>query len=164
MRKRPPLREDRFLLGYVVTRAFQQFWRATRGLFLDVEACVLDEANRILLVRHDAGGPWHLPSTAVRDGESLEMALRRLLRDLDGIEVNSRPELRGFSSEGCNRQMGLYVVRNWQRLSTGGKARDMANGTREARFFPLDALPAHVIKRAAERISRLSEARTIPQT
>ncbi len=158
------MKEDRFILGYVVTRAFQRFWRATRGVHLDVEACILDEADRILMVRNEAGGDWRLPASAVHKGENLEAALRRLLRDVAGLEVNLKPELRGFSAQDRNRQTGLYVVRNWQRLPAPQTRGETHKETWEIRFFPPDALPAGVAERAAERISRLSEARTISQT
>ena len=155
------MREDRFILGRLVARAFQQFWRLMRGMYLDVEACVIDEAGRILMVRKEAGGTWSLPASTVRNGENLETALRRLMRDVAGIEVNSKPELRGFYTESPytenpGRQTGIYVVRNWQQLS--------APATFETRFFAPASLPAGVTKPAAERISRLVEGRTISQT
>lgn len=155
-RESSPLREDRFFLGRLVARAFQQFWRLTRGMYLDVEACVIDEADRILMVRKEAGGTWSLPASTVRNGENLETALRRLMRDVAGIEVNSKPELRGFYTESSDRQTGIYIVRNWQQLS--------APATFETRFFAPASLPAGVTKPATERISRLVEGRTISQT
>lgn len=151
-----PLREDRPLLGVFVARAFQQYWRLTRGVYLDVEACVIDEADRILLVRKAADGAWSLPASTVRNGENLETALRRLMRDVAGIEASSKPELRGFHTESPDRQTGIYVVRNWQRLS--------APPTFQTGFFAPASLPAGVTKPAAERISRLVEGRTISQT
>ncbi len=150
------MREDRFFVGRLVVRAFQQYWRLTRGVYLDVEACVIDEADRILLVRKEASGPWSLPASTVRNGEDLETALRRLMRDVAGIEVNSKPELRGFYAESPDRQTGIYVVRNWRRLS--------APGTLETSFFAPASLPSGVTRPGAERISRLVEGRTIPQT
>ncbi|MBN9248251.1 MAG: NUDIX domain-containing protein [Hyphomicrobium sp.] len=143
-------------MGRLVARAFQQYWRLTRGGYLDVEACVIDEADRVLMMRKEAGGPWSLPASTVRNGENLETALRRLMRDVAGIEVNSRPELRGFYTESPDRQTGLYVVRNWQQLS--------APANLETSFFAPAALPAGVTKPATERISRLVEGRTISET
>ncbi|WP_045838088.1 NUDIX domain-containing protein [Hyphomicrobium sp. 99] len=150
------MREDRFLVGQFVARAFQQYWRLTRGVYLNVEAFVMDEAGRILLVREEVGGKWSLPASTVQKGESLETALRRLIRDAAGIEVNSKPELRGFYAESRSRQTGMYVIRNWQPHSVPG--------TLEMNFFAPYALPADVTKPAAARISRLVEGRTISQT
>lgn len=150
------MREDRPLIGVFVARAFQQYWRLTRGMYLDVEACVIDEAGRILMVRKEAGGAWRLPTSTVRNGENLETALRRLMRDVTGVEVNSKPELRGFYTGSPGRQTGIYVVRNWRRLS--------APTTFETSFFAPDSLPAGITKSVTERISRLVEGRTISQT
>lgn len=148
------MREDRFLLGPLIARALQQYWRLTRGVYLTAEACVIDEAGRTLMVR-DASDSWSLPATATQKGESLEMALRRVLRDIAGIEVNSKPELRGFYAESRDRQTGLYVVRNWHELAPPNAL--------EMRFFALGALPAGVQTMTAERIRRSHEGRTISQ-
>lgn len=161
------MREDRFLLGPLVARAFQQYWRFTRGVYLSVEACVIDDAGRTLLVRQDESGGWNLPATTTRNGETLETAIRRGLRDIAGIEVNAKPELREFYSESRDRrtgqisprgergQTGLYVVRDWRRLS--------APGTLAINFFPLGSLPASLPPTTAERIRRSHESRTISQ-
>lgn len=152
------MREDRFLLGPLVARAFQQYWRFTRGVYLSVEACVIDDAGRTLLVRQDESGGWSLPGTTTRNGETLETAVRRGLRDIAGIEVNTKPELRGFYSGSRDRrtvQTGLYVVRDWRRLSIPG--------TPATSFFPLASLPAGLPPVTAERIRRSHEGRTISQ-
>lgn len=161
------MREDRFLLGPLVARAFQQYWRFTRGVYLSVEACVIDDAGRTLLVRQDESGGWNLPATTARNGETLETAIRRGLRDIAGIEVNAKPELREFysgdrdsrtgqiSPRGERGQTGLYVVRNWRRLSTPS--------TLAINFFPLGSLPTSLSPMTAERIRRSHESRTISQ-
>lgn len=150
-----PLREDIFLLGLLVARAFQRYWRLTRGLRLAVEACVLDEAGRTLMVRDGAGSGWSLPKSGVHKGETLELALRRVLRDIAGIEVNSKPDLSRFYSEGKDRQTGIYVLRDWRRLSSPV--------SQEISFFGLGSLPLGATPEAAERIRRSTEGRTISE-
>ena len=171
------MREDRFLLGPLVARAFQQYWRFTRGLYLSVEACVIDDAGRTLLVRQDENGGWSLPATTTRNGETLETAVRRGLRDIAGIEVNAKPELRGFyagnrdrrtgqiSPRGERGQTALYVVRDWRRLSIPSTpaASTPATSAPATSFFPLDSLPAGLPPMTAERIRRSHEGRTISQ-
>jgi ADP-ribose pyrophosphatase YjhB (NUDIX family) len=146
------LKEDIFLLGPLIARAFQRYWRLARGLKLSAEACVIDEADRALMVRDGANG-WSLPKSPVHKGETLETALRRLLRDIVGIEVNSKPELSCFYADGNDRQTGLYVVRHWQRLS--------ARTSPEIGFFALDSLREATAPKMAERIRRSTEGRTI---
>jgi ADP-ribose pyrophosphatase YjhB (NUDIX family) len=149
------LREDIFLLGPLVARVFQRYWRLTRGLRLAVEACVIDSTGRILMVRDGASGGWSLPKGAVHKGETLEGALRRVLRDIASIEVNSIPELSCFYAEGRDRQTGIYVVRDWKRLSSPASP--------ETNFFGLGSLPPDTAPEAAERIRRSAEGRTIPE-
>ncbi len=130
------LKEDIFLIGPLVARAFQRYWRLTRGLRLAVEACVIDEVDRTLMVRNGDDGGWSLPRAIVHQGETLEIALRRMLRDIADIEVNPKPELSRFYAEGKDRQTGLYVVRHWRRHSGPISS--------EIGFFGPDSLPVDV--------------------
>jgi ADP-ribose pyrophosphatase YjhB (NUDIX family) len=149
------LKENIPLPGRLLARTFQRYWRLMRGLRLAVEVCVIDEAGRTLMVRDGSTDGWRLPKGTVRNGEALEMAARRVLRDLAGIEVNSKPELSCFYVEGNDRQTGLYVVRHWQRL--------FARNSSEIDFFGPSSLPPGATPEAAERIRRLAEARTISE-
>ncbi|HML30353.1 MAG TPA: NUDIX domain-containing protein [Hyphomicrobium sp.] len=123
-----------------------------RGLRLSVEACVIDEAGRSLMVRNENGGTWELPAGIVHNSEDLEMALRRVLREVAGIEVNGKPELSFFHARAENAQTGLYLVRDWRQPT--------APVFPEARFFPLSSLPQDASPEVAERIRRSVEDRT----
>lgn len=148
------MREDIPLLSRWIARAFQKYWRVVRGLILSVETCVFDEAGRTLMVQNESGGTWELPAGLVLKGENLEMALRRILRDLAGIEVNGKPELSFFHAGGKNRQTGVYLVRHWRSVTTPG---------REIGFFPLQSLPPEIAPHTAERIRRSLKDRTAPE-
>jgi ADP-ribose pyrophosphatase YjhB (NUDIX family) len=132
-------------------RAFQKYWRIARGLHLSVEACVLDEAGRILMIRKK-DAIWELPSGRVRDNENVEMALHRVLHDDAGIEVNAKPELSFICPEGRSGQCATYLVRRWHTLAV--------DATRDISFFPALSLPAATSETAAERIRRSLEGRT----
>jgi ADP-ribose pyrophosphatase YjhB (NUDIX family) len=149
------LREDIFLLGPLAACVFQRYWRMTRGLRLAVEACVIDEAGRALMVRDGASSGWRLPKGAVHKGEALGAALRRVLQDLAGIEVNSKPELSCFYAEGPDQQTGIFVVRDWQHLSSPASP--------EISFFGLGSLPPDAAPEVAERIRLSAEGRTISE-
>ncbi len=146
------MQEDIPLLGRWIARAIQKYWRVVRGLHLTVEACVIDEAGRILMILNENGGSWELPQGIVHKSETLEAALRRVLHDIAGIEVNAKPELAFFYARGKDRQTGLCLVRHWRRLS--------ASSSRGMSFFPAGALPAGAPPQAAERIRRSLEDRT----
>jgi ADP-ribose pyrophosphatase YjhB (NUDIX family) len=147
-----PLIEDMPLLGRGIVRAVQKYWRAVRGMHLSVEACVVDEAERTLMVRNESGGTWELPWGMVHRNENLEKALRRLLREVGGIEVNADPELSFFYARSKREQTGLYLVRHWRRAG--------APAPREMRFFPASALPPDAAPKAAGRIRRSLDHRT----
>lgn len=147
-----PLRNDIPLPARWMARAFQKYWRVVRGLRLSVEACVIDAAGRPLMVRNENGGTWELPAGIVQNSEDLEMALRRVLREMAGIEVNGKPELSFFHADARNAQTGLYLVRDWRQPA--------APVSPEARFFPLSALPQDINPEVAERIRRSVEDRT----
>ena len=149
------MKEDIPLLGRWVARAFQKYWRVTRGFRLSVEACVIDEAGRTLMIRDENGVSWKLPEGTVRKNENLETALRCILRDGAAIEVNGTPELVVFYSIGQSEQRGVYFVRQWRQ--------SLAETGREMRFFPLDELPAGINPETCARIRRLVEGRTISQ-
>jgi ADP-ribose pyrophosphatase YjhB (NUDIX family) len=149
------LREDIFLLGPLARIAFQRFWRLRRGLHLAVEGCVVDEVGKILLLRDGESNGWSLPKGIVRKDETLELALKRMLRDIAAIEVNSKPELSGFYAEGRDWQTGLYVVRDWRRLSSPASP--------EMDFFGPASLPLGTTPEAAGRIRRSAEGRTISE-
>lgn len=56
-----------------------------------VTGVVVNDADEILLVRQDTGGPrrWSLPGGKVEDGETLEAALVREMREETGVEVEA---------------------------------------------------------------------------
>lgn len=147
-----PLIEDMPLLGRGIVRAVQKYWRVVRGLHLSVEACVIDEAERTLMVRNENGGTWELPWGIVHKNENLETALRRLLSELAGIEVNADPELSFFYARSKTEQTGLYLVRHWHQADT--------SASRETHFFPASALPPDVAPKLAGRIRRSLDHRT----
>jgi ADP-ribose pyrophosphatase YjhB (NUDIX family) len=150
-----PLKEDVPPAGRWIARIFQKYWRLARGFRLSVEAFVIDEAGRILMVRDEDGANWKLPRGQVIKNENLEMALRRVLGDAAAIEVNDRPELMFFYAGGRTEQRGVYLVRHWQRSA--------AHTGPETRFFSFNDLPPGLDPEVRVRIGRLVEGRTISQ-
>lgn len=149
------MKEDIPLLGRWITRVFQTYWRVARGLNLSVEACVVDEAGRALMVQNESGSTWELPTGSVHKSENLETALRRVLREVAGIEVNGKPDLSFFYAREKNRQTGVYLVRHWRSVTVPT--------ARDRRFFPLRSLPPGTGTQTAERIRRSVEDRMAPE-
>ena len=115
-----------------------------RGLFhtltVGVRGAILDEHNRVFLVRHTYVGGWHLPGGGVEIGETAQEALRRELREEAGIELTGPPALHGifFNATASRRDHVLvFVVRAFSVVSLKQPSAEIA----EATFFPLTELP-----------------------
>lgn len=143
------------LLSRLVARVLQNYWRLTRGLKLGAEACVVDAADRVMLVKSPDQNGWFLPCGIVRSGETLDDALRRCLRTEHGIEVKSKPKLFWiYTEEGGSQcqQTGLFVIEQWKQTTPSSPV--------TAAFFRLDGLPADIDPQTAARISHIIEGRT----
>src|SRR5208337_3494971 len=68
----------------------------SRPLTLGVRGVVIDEEERILLVRHTYVSGWHFPGGGVEVGETLLEALARELEEEVGVRLEKRPALHGL--------------------------------------------------------------------
>lgn len=76
-----------------VAWVFQRYWRITRTMTLGAAAILRDEANRILLIRGEAGGPWALPEASAPMHLTVREALLRHLREITGTAPETGVEL-----------------------------------------------------------------------
>ncbi len=115
-------------------------------------ALAVVEADHGIVLVHPPGGPPEapasLPSGFIEDGETPEVGAVRLVREQTGLEVELVAELTRFLQEGTpigTVQMFGYVAR----VSGGTLVKDGPEGP--AVVYPLDALPAIIPVRAANR-------------
>jgi len=142
-----PSRVQKFLLKGMM----QPFWRLQRSLTLGAQGMVLDEANRVLLVRHTYKPGWCFPGGGIEKGETVQTALTRELHEECGVEVAGTPELFGVYSNARhfrNDHILLYVVRAWRRTHIPAPNAEIAAQD----FFALDALPAGCAPSTERRI------------
>lgn len=152
------------MLNKIVLSLLRTYWRATRGMTLAAEGCLIDADGRVALVKYGSHERWRLPRTEVRRGESLADAVRRLLEGECGVDIGSEPtlhwlyrapsEANGQAGHGQagSCQTGLCLVRHWRQ--SGSPARG------DVAFFALDALPADLGAQDAARIRQAVEGRT----
>ncbi|MDJ1159337.1 NUDIX domain-containing protein [Chelatococcus sp. SYSU_G07232] len=124
----------------VVRRVMHFYWRFARGMTLGVRAAVLDDAERVLLIRHTYTKGWHLPGGGVEVGETMLDALKRELREEVHVRLTGEPVLHGlfFNPQGSRRDhVAVYVVRDFEQLRPKLPDHEIA----EIGFFPLEGLP-----------------------
>jgi len=108
---------------------------------------VIDEKQRVLLVRHSYRDGWHLPGGAVDRGETTQQAVARELAEEAGIVCKESPQcvpgLMYNTNDFKHDHIILFVIKNWERdmsLKVAGEIiEDHFFGAHE---LPEDASPA----------------------
>jgi 8-oxo-dGTP pyrophosphatase MutT (NUDIX family) len=140
-------------------RFFQHVRAGLRGIAapvsLGARAIVLDENERMLLVRHTYVGGWHLPGGGVDRGETSADAITRELKEEVGLGASAPPELFGLYLRRAGRwsdHIALFVVREaWLNFQPNHEIA-------EIRFADSRSLPegtsAGTVRRVAEFAGR----------
>jgi ADP-ribose pyrophosphatase YjhB (NUDIX family) len=158
----PSSKAARFV-KWSITRGLHTYWRFARGMTLGVRAAVLDEQNRVFLIRHTYVSGWHLPGGGVETGETALEALTRELREEACIALDEPPVLAGvfFNSRVSRRDHVLvYVARRFTVLAEKKPDREIA----EAGFFPIDCLPEDTTAATRRRLAEILEGQAPSST
>ena len=138
----------------LVRYALHRYWRVSRGMTLGVRAVVLDEDDRVFLVRHTYTPGWHLPGGGVEPGETLLDALAKELSEEGNITLEGAAVLHGvfFNRHTSNRDhVAVYVVRDFKQSGPRGPDRELA----ETGFFALSDLPVETTSATRSRIEEV---------
>jgi ADP-ribose pyrophosphatase YjhB (NUDIX family) len=147
----------RILFAPVLTPIFRTWWRFRRAMTLGVRGVALDEAGRVLLVRHTYSKGWHLPGGGVEPGETLHDALARELYEEGNIELgdDSTPQLFGmyFNRRASRRDhVAVFVVRDFRQQRPPMPTREIAAHG----FFRIDDLPDETTAGTRARIAEVT--------
>lgn len=128
--------------------------RLTRGVTFGVRGLVCD-GERILLVKHTYVPGWYLPGGAVDPGETARAALERELDEEAAVAVTGAVRLHGlfFNEQMARRDhVVVYHVTAWRQLRPFVPNREI----REARVFPIDALPPDATDATRRRVAEVT--------
>ncbi len=146
------------MLSRILIRILQPWFRLRRGMTLGVRIVVLDDENRVFLVRHGYAPGWLLPGGGVERGQTVYDAVERELAEEGGIVPDERPVLHGlFSNEAKFRgdHVACFVLRRFTRTDWTPTLE-----IREAGFFPVTDLPEGTTGGTRRRIAEVLEGRT----
>ena len=145
-------------LNFMVKKTLQAYWRLTRSLTMGAQGVILDDRDRVLLIRHTYQQGWHFPGGGVERNETVIAALQRELDEEVGIELTASPHMFGiypnFESFPSDHIV-LFVVRRWHRAREPKPNREIA----DQGFFSLDRLPTGTIAPVKRRLAEIFEAR-----
>ena len=109
-------------------------------------AVIMDQQQRVLLVRRTDNDAWVMPAGSLELGESIMDCLRREVKEETGLEalsatpiaIYSEPRFAFTNAYGGQHQMLSVVFRvdAWR-----GTLATATNETRDAQFFACDQLP-----------------------
>ncbi len=134
-----------------------------RPMTLGVRGVALDEAGRVLLVKHGYTPGWHFPGGGVEPGETAEYALAREMEEEACVLVEPPLRLHGlFHNANVSRRdhVAVYVARQFR--ITGERRADRE--ILAARFFPLDALPEDTTRATRARLAEILDGRPLSPT
>jgi ADP-ribose pyrophosphatase YjhB (NUDIX family) len=131
---------------------------STRGdlVTLGVQGVLIDQASRVLLVRHRYRPGWHFPGGGVERDETIEHALERELSEEVGVRILETPRLFGVYSHFetyPGDHIVLFVVDRWQQEGAWKPNLEIA----EQRLFDVGALPETLAPGTARRLKELLE-------
>lgn len=146
-----------------VNMVLRPWWRLTRGMTLGAQGVVIDDRERILLVRHRYRTGWFFPGGGVERGETVRTALARELEEEGGIVLTGPAELHGMFCNSANFRgdhIAVFLVRHWQQPKIPGPNAEIA----EQGFFPIDDMPLGTDAGTRRRLEEIFGGKEMQET
>jgi ADP-ribose pyrophosphatase YjhB (NUDIX family) len=121
---------------------------------LGAQGLIVDDASRILLIRHGYRPGWHFPGGGVERGEEIEDALAREILEETGVILTQPGKLVGIYShfaEYPGDHIVLFLVEHWRRDTVPRPNPEIA----EQRFFARDEIPENLAPGAHRRLREI---------
>jgi ADP-ribose pyrophosphatase YjhB (NUDIX family) len=121
---------------------------------LGAQGIIVDEASRVLLIRHGYRPGWHFPGGGVEHGETVEDTLAREVLEETGTIITAPPQLIGIYSHFDifpGDHIVLFLVRHWRRDVIPKPNAEIT----ESGFFTLDALPEKLSPGTSRRLQEV---------
>ncbi len=138
----------------MLTRLASLLSRRGNIVTLGVQGIIVDEASRVLLIRHGYRPGWHFPGGGVERGEEIEDALAREVFEETGAIIVPPPHLVGIYSHFDNYpgdHIILFRIDRWRRDAIPEPNAEIA----EQGFYALDALPEGVSPGTSRRLQEI---------
>ena len=142
-------------------KAARLVWRIAKPRTIGVRAVVLDQDERIALVRHTYTDHWYLPGGGVKKGESVKAALLRELEEEVAITDPTIERVLGVyhsRHEGKDDHIVIFVARTASQAGVLERADLME--IEKADWFSLDKLPDSTSAGTARRIAEYRQGVT----
>lgn len=142
----------------LLRRIFHAYFLLVRGMTLGVRAVVLDDEDRVFLVKHSYVAGWYLPGGGVDLGETMEQAMARELKEEGDIDLTGEASLHGiFLNDHVSRRdhVAVYVVRQFRQERVPAPNREIV----ECGFFAVSALPEGTTPGTRLRIAEVLQGR-----
>jgi ADP-ribose pyrophosphatase YjhB (NUDIX family) len=142
----------------LIGKAARLYWRLRKPRTLGVRAVIVDQDDRVALVRHTYADQWYLPGGGVKKAESFEAVLSRELQEEVALYDHQIERILGVyhsRREYKDDHVVVFVTRVRNSAAPALRKADVME-IEEAAWFPIDALPAGISPATARRIAEYS--------
>jgi ADP-ribose pyrophosphatase YjhB (NUDIX family) len=146
----------------LIAKAARLAWRVTKPRTLGVRALLLDQDDRIALVRHTYTDQWYLPGGGVKKGESIEAALFRELEEEVAVTNPVIERIVGVyhsRREGKDDHIVIFAARTESKAGSSLGRADLIE-IEQAEWFSLDQIPVSTSPATTRRVAEYRQGLT----